>query len=87
MEQSENKLYGEKIRNYLQNNGITFVDFAKKVGTSQGALSNWISGARCAKRANVKAIARAMGCKISDISGYSDDPELIQFERSQSRRN
>lgn len=73
MSDEEKKFQGDKVRDLLETRRWAVVDLAKKAGVSQGALSNWLNGIRNPKRANIKAIADALDCKVSDISAYSDE--------------
>lgn len=38
------KEIGKYLREYLVNNGICIMDFAKQIGVSQSSIYNWFSG-------------------------------------------
>lgn len=82
---AEKKFHGNRVRQYLNDTHSTVVDLAKAAGVSQGALSNWINGVRNPKRSNVKSIANALRCRISDISDYSDDEPFMENQVFETR--
>lgn len=73
MQFMEKKFRGERVKQLLENMHLTVQELATSAGVSQGALSNWLNNRRNPKRINIKAIADALKCKVSDISDYSDD--------------
>lgn len=87
MQSMEKKFRGERVKQLLEDRHLTVQALATAAGVSQGALSNWLNGVRNPKRINIKAIANALKCKISDISDYSDDeiasvPQEFDFTQS-----
>ena len=58
---------GEKLKEYLEENGISQNAFAKKLGCSEGAVRHIIIGIKQPSLAMVTDIARMMGCKIDDL--------------------
>jgi len=82
--ENEKRFFGEKVKQILEDRRLTVLELANRAGVSQGALSNWINGVRNPRRSNIKAIANILGCRISDISGYSDEdfqkPDEADFD-------
>lgn len=58
---------GEKLKRYLEENGISQLAFAKKLGCSEGAVRHIIVGLKQPSLAMVTDIAREMGCTIDDL--------------------
>lgn len=58
---------GEKLKGYLEENGISQNAFAKKLGCSEGAVRHIIIGIKQPSLAMVTDIASIMGCKIDDL--------------------
>ena len=82
--EKEKRFFGEKVKQILEDRRLTVLELATRAGVSQGALSNWINGVRNPRRSNINAIAKILGCRISDISGYSDEdfqqPDEVDFD-------
>lgn len=64
---------GEKLKNYLKENGISQLAFAKKLGCSEGAVRHIIVGMKQPSLAMVTDIARVMGCKIDDLVSMPEE--------------
>ena len=64
---------GEKLKNYLKENGISQLAFAKKLGCSEGAVRHIIIGMKQPSLAMVTDIARVMGCKIDDLVSMPEE--------------
>lgn len=64
---------GEKLKNYLKDNGISQLAFAKKLGCSEGAVRHIIIGMKQPSLAMVTDIARVMGCKIDDLVSMPEE--------------
>lgn len=64
---------GEKLKNYLKEQGISQLAFAKKLGCSEGAVRHIIIGMKQPSLAMVTDIARVMGCKIDDLVSMPEE--------------
>ena len=64
---------GEKLKNYLKEQGISQLAFAKKLGCSEGAVRHIIVGMKQPSLAMVTDIARVMGCKIDDLVNMPEE--------------
>lgn len=64
---------GEKLKNYLKEQGISQLAFAKKLGCSEGAVRHIIVGMKQPSLAMVTDIARVMGCKIDDLVSMPEE--------------
>ena len=64
---------GEKLKNYLKENGISQLAFAKQLGCSEGAVRHIIVGMKQPSLAMVTDIARVMGCKIDDLVSMPEE--------------
>ncbi len=64
---------GEKLKNYLKENGISQLAFAKKLGCSEGAVRHIIVGLKQPSLAMVTDIARVMGCRIDDLVSMPEE--------------
>ena len=64
---------GEKLKNYLKENGISQLAFAKRLGITEGTLRHIIVGIKQPSLAVVTDIACAMGCKIDDLVSMPEE--------------
>lgn len=54
----------------LVNHEMTQADIAKRMGSHQPAVSDWLSGRRLPKRKNLIALAQAMDIDLEVLSQY-----------------
>lgn len=52
-------------------NGVTLIELSKRTGISKSALNNYENGQRSPTLAQVEIIAKALGCRITELF-YSD---------------
>ena len=64
---------GEKLKNYLKENGITQLAFAKRLGITEGTLRHIIVGIKQPSLAVVTDIARVMGRKIDELVNMPEE--------------
>lgn len=58
---------GKKLGNYLKENGISQLAFAKRLGCSEGAVRHIIVGMKQPSLAMLTEIAKIMNCKLDEL--------------------
>lgn len=69
----KNMLNGEKVRQILDDRGLTIGELAQKCNVSRPVLSQWLSGRRNPKRCSIQTIADVLRLPISEISDCQED--------------
>jgi transcriptional regulator with XRE-family HTH domain len=70
------KLNVAKIKEKMEQMGITYSELADKGGLPRQSLSSWINGHRDPMPFNVQKIAQVLHCDISEIAEAQDTIEL-----------
>lgn len=73
---AEIKFYGDKFRELVEARGYTLAEFYKKHNLSRFTIYQWISNKRNPKRSGIEAIARALQCRIDEISNLTEDEDV-----------
>lgn len=55
------------LKQLRKQRGLSQCELAVSIGVSQGAVSQWESGAAKPTVENLVAIAKALGCKLDDL--------------------
>ena len=58
---------GEKLSNYMKENGITNVALARKLGVSEGAIRHILIGIKQPSLYMTCEIAQMMGCTVDEL--------------------
>jgi transcriptional regulator with XRE-family HTH domain len=61
-----------RLRLALDTRGITQRELARKLGVTEGAISNYMSGLRTPGLIEIEAIARAIGMPPEELMGWHD---------------
>ena len=69
------------IRKYREQNGMTQEAFAKLLGVTQGAVSQWESGERKPDIIMVKRISQILGCTTDELLEPISTEEPMQTEK------
>ncbi len=59
--------FGNRIAHYRKLKGLSQSEMAKMLGITQSHLSRWESGSVAPNTANVLALAKVLGCQVSDL--------------------
>lgn len=70
-----NKIVGQKIKKAIKESLLTQEKAAEKIGTSQSAIGNWISGSREPSLESLKKISKITGFPLSY---FIDDSKSIE---------
>lgn len=65
-------MFGEYLRQYRIDNGLTQADLAGKLSVSQNAISQYEAGKRHPPISRIAHIAKVLGCSVSDLVSGSD---------------
>lgn len=65
-------MFGEYLKQYRINNGLTQADLAVRLSVSQNAISQYEAGKRHPPISRISHIAKALGCSVGDLVSDSD---------------
>ena len=66
------RIFGDNLKEILEERGMTQRDLADETGLSESAISNYINKKRMADVRAVLNIWYALGCPIDDIFDFGD---------------
>ncbi|NCC69885.1 MAG: XRE family transcriptional regulator, partial [Clostridia bacterium] len=62
----------EAVPEMLKQRRMSLREFSTRAGLSSSSVSAWLRGAREPKLSNIRKMAQALNCKVSDISEYGE---------------
>lgn len=68
----------KRLADYLVENGITQVAFARLAGTGQSTVSKWLSGHRQPSLDQLRRIATITGLTLDELAGEPAKPKALQ---------
>jgi transcriptional regulator with XRE-family HTH domain len=70
------ELLGERLRKLREKAGVTQVVLAERSGVRQSHISSIEGGAMLPNLVTIMRLARALPCKVSDLTSVFDDADL-----------
>lgn len=77
--QATGPTFGEALRAYLAVTGTTQTELGRRIGSAQGYISRYVSGASSPSAGRIEEIASALGCEIARAGGEWKFTELPNF--------
>ena len=65
-------MFTEIINDILKESGLSQENFAKKLGTTQGTVSKWLSGSQEPRYNQLKRICEVFNVDANDLLGIKD---------------
>lgn len=66
-EKEFNEIFSKRLRYYLDINGMSQLDLAKKLGVGTTSVSNWVNGIKTPRMSKVDAMCTIFSCNRSDL--------------------
>lgn len=66
--------FGRRLRYLMNDRRVTQKELSDRTGISQSNISNYIRGASVPKVTTVTKLAWALGCSVSDLTSYCEEP-------------
>jgi transcriptional regulator with XRE-family HTH domain len=79
-----NEVFSRRLRYYLERNGMTQLDLARKLGVGATSVSFWCNGTKAPRMDKVDKMCELFHCKRSDLIEDKDStfPALSQEEKA-----
>ena len=70
-----NKAFAKRLRYYLERDGMTQFELAKRLNVSPQSVTNWINAIKTPRMDKVDAMCDIFHCRRSDFSDDADESE------------
>ena len=77
---TQTEIFSNNLNRFLKMRDERQTDFAKALGVSQSAISEWVAGHKMPKMNRVAQICAHFGCEFSDLLGEqnpTDDKHIL----------
>lgn len=74
-----NRVFAKKLLYYLELNGMTQVDLAKRLGVSTASVNYWCKGIKSPRMDKIDSMCAIFNCRRSDFMEDIDESDVAKY--------